>query len=213
MIALRGLRFAAAISILVLLQARPAAADFYGVINDVAGHISDFFDELVEPLTGPIVQSITRPQQPGFKTEGRLWQYLADAGYEVASIETDIGLIPNMKVTLQIVRELSEADRTALQRHLLIDDQRDPGIIPAIERGIVHTLLEASVSGKMRVSKLAISLFPLPSADFTMTPAEGPLSAQNMLPGQQGGAPKPAKGKPASERQEPPKTPTKTVGE
>jgi hypothetical protein len=213
MILLRGLRLAAAISILVLLQARPAAADFYGVINDMAGHVSDFFDELVEPLTGPIVQSVTRPQQPGFKTEGRLWQYLADAGYEVASIETDIGLIPNMKVTLQIVRELSEADRTALERHLLIDDQRDPGIIPTLQRGIVHTLLEASVSGEMRVSKLVISFLPLPSADFTMTPAEGPLSARNQLSGQQGGAPKPTKSKPASERQEPLKAPTKTVGE
>jgi hypothetical protein len=96
----------------------------------------------------------------------------------------------------------------------MIDDQRDPGLVPSIQRGIVHTLLEASQSGDMRVSKLVISLFPLPSADFTMTPAEGPLSAQNTLPWpQQGIAPKPLKSKPAGEREEPRKTPEKTVGE
>jgi hypothetical protein len=216
MLSLSGLRLllAATIAIVLLFQARPARADFDKVINELAEKLSDLFDELVEPLTGPIVQSVTRQQRPAFKTEGRFWQYLADAGYEVAAIETDVGLIPNVKVTLQILRELSEADRVALERNLLIDDQRKPGLIPLIERGIVHTLLEASQSGDMRVSKLVISLFPLPSADFTMTPAEGPLSAQNTLPWpQQGNAPKPVKSKPAGERDEPLTVPPKTVGE
>ena len=204
------LLLAAAISIGLLFRAPPAKADFDNVINKLAEQLSDFLDELVEPLTGPIVQSVTR-QRPAFKTEGRLWQYLADAGYEVASIETEVGLIPNVKVTLQVVRELSEADRAALDRTLLIDDQRQPGLIPSIERGIVHALLEASQSGDMRVSKLVISVFPLPSANFTMTPAEGPLSVQNTLPSPQQDAPRPLN--PAGERNEPRTTPPKTVGE
>jgi hypothetical protein len=198
---------------LVLLHPHPAAAGFDTVLNAWAENVTDFFDELLEPLTGPIVQSASRPSRPAYDSQDRFWRYLADAGYEVASIETDIGLIPNFKVTLQIVRELSEADRTAIERALLIDDQRDPGLVPALQRQIVHTLLEASQSGEMRVSKLTIGFFPLPAADFTMTPATGPFSAQNSLSNQQGSAPKSGKSKPATEPAEPRKPPAKTVGE
>jgi hypothetical protein len=205
--------FPALLLLLVLLHPRPAAAGFDTVLNTWAEQVTDFVDELLEPLTGPIVQSESRPHRPAYNSQDRFWQYLADAGYEVASIETDIGLIPNFKVTLQIVRELSEADRTAIERALLIDDQRDPGLIPTLQRQIVHTLLEASQSGEMRVSKLAIGFFPLPAADFTMTPAQGPFSAQNSLSNQQGGAPKSGKSKPAAEPAEPHKPSGKTVGE
>jgi len=200
--------FPALLLLLALLQPRPAAAGFDTVLNTWAENVTDFFEELIEPLTGPIVQSPSQPRAPASNSNDPFWRYLADAGYEVASIETDIGLIPNVKVTLQILRELSEADRTALERTLLIDDQRDPGLIPALQRQIVHTLLEASQSGEMRVSKLAISLFPIPSADFTMTPAQGPFSAQNTL-----STSKSDKRKPAVEPAEPPKTAPKTVGE
>ena len=201
--------FPALLLLLALLHPRPAAAGFDTVLNAWAENVTDFFDELLEPLTGPIVQSASRPSRPAYDSQDRFWRYLADAGYEVASIETDIGLIPNFKVTLQIVRELSEADRSSIERTLAIDDQRDPGLIPALQRQIVHTLLEASQSGEMRVSKLVIGLFPLPAADFTMTPATGPFSAQN----QQGGAAKSGKSKPAGEPAEPLKPPAKTVGE
>ena len=196
--------------LLVPVQPRPAAAGFDTVLNTWVNNFVDFFDELIEPLTGPIVQSPSPPRVPAAKSNDPFWQYLADAGYEISSIETDLGLIPNFKVTLQIVRELSEADRSMLERSLLIDDQRDPGLVPGLQRQIVHTLLQASQSGEMRVSKLVIGLFPLPAADFTMTPAQGPFSAQNNLNNQQ----RPAlKNRPAGEQPEPPKTTPKTVGE
>jgi hypothetical protein len=208
---LRSLRL---LSVLLLLlvpaQPRPAVAGFDTVLNTWAENVTDFFEELIEPLTGPIVRPPSPPRAPAANSNDAFWRYLADAGYEIASIETDLGLIPNFKVTLQIVRELSEADRSMLERSLLIDDQRDPGLIPGLQRQIVHTLLEASQSGEMRVSKLVIGLFPLPAADFTMTPAEGPFSAQNALNSQQGRS---FKNKPAGEPPEPPKTPPKTVGE
>jgi hypothetical protein len=210
---LTRLKLIPALLLLVLLRPQPAVAGFDSVLNAWAEQVTDFFDELLEPLTGPIVQSASPPQQPTSNRQDRFWQYLADAGYEVSAIETDIGLIPNFKVTLQIVRELSEADRTAIERDLLIDDLRDPGLVPSLQRQIVHALLKASQSGEMRVSKLTIGFFPLPAADFTMTPAQGPFSAQNSLNNQQGGASKGAKSKPAGEPAEPHKPPAKTVGE
>jgi len=210
---LRSLRFFPALLVLLaLLQPRPAAAGFDAVINAWAGNVTDFLEELIEPLTGPIVQSASPLRPATVDDNDRLWRYLSDAGYEIASVETDISLIPKATVTLQLVRELSEADRTYLERALLIDNQREPGINAALKRQIVHSLLEASQSGEMRVSKLTIGFFPLPAAEFTMTPAEGRFSAQNAL-NNQGGGSKPGKNKPASEPPEPRKAPAKTVGE
>src|SRR5436190_23225002 len=111
--------FPALLLLLVLLHPRPAAAGFDTVLNAWADQLTDFVEELLEPLTGPIVQSVSRPSRPAYDSQDRFWRYLADAGYEVASIETDIGLIPNFKVTLKIVRELSEEIRAAFVRALL----------------------------------------------------------------------------------------------
>ena len=192
-----------------LAQPHPAAAGFDTVVNDLWTSVSDFIDDLIEPLTGPIVQSVTRPSSPAtLQTEARFWQYLSDSGYEVVSIETDVGVIPNLKVTMQIVRELSEADHLAVIRALEIDDHRDPGLMAMMQRAIVRSLLEVSQSGDMRASKLLITLLPLPSIAFTMTPAEGPLSAQS-----QTGAAKPVKGKPAAEPQQSCKTEPQPVGQ
>jgi len=79
--------------------------------------VTDFFEELIEPLTGPIVQSPSQPRAPASNSNNPFWRYLADAGYEVASIETDIGLIPNVKVTLQILRELSRSGPHRARAH------------------------------------------------------------------------------------------------
>src|SRR5436305_15298238 len=104
---LRSLRFFPALLVLLaLLQPRPAAAGFDAVINAWAGNVTDFLEELIEPLTGPIVQSASPPRSASVDDNDRLWRYLSDAGYEIASIEIDIRLIPNASVTLQLVREI-----------------------------------------------------------------------------------------------------------
>ena len=193
---------------LALFQPHPAAAGFDTVVDDLWTSVSDFFDDLIEPLTGPIVQSVTRPSPATLQTQARFWQYLSDSGYEVVSIETDVGVIPNLKVTMQIVRELSEADRLAVTRALEIDDHRDPGLMAMMQRAMVRSLLEVSQSGDMRASKLLITLLPLPSIAFTMTPAEALPSAQS----QTGGA-KPAKSKPAAEPQQSCKTEPQPIGQ
>ena len=80
---------------------------FDAVINAWAGNVTDFLEELIEPLTGPIVQSASPPRSATVDDNDRLWRYLSDAGYEIASLETDISLIPKATVTLQLVRELN----------------------------------------------------------------------------------------------------------
>jgi hypothetical protein len=48
-----------------------------------------------------------------------------------------------------------------------------------IQRRIVRTLLAASNVENMRVGKLVIGILPLPSADFTLEPADAPLSEEH----------------------------------
>src|SRR5205085_12014220 len=108
-------------ALLLLALPRPAAAGFDAVVNAWAGNVTDFLEELIEPLTGPIVQSASPPRSSTVDSNDRLWRYLSDAGYEIASLETDISLIPKATVTLPPVRELSEADCTELERQLLND--------------------------------------------------------------------------------------------
>ena len=64
-------------------------------------------------------------------------------------------------VTFQVVRELSEADRNALERSLEIDDKRVPGVTAMAQRQIIRTLLAVSKSEEMRVGKLVIGILPL----------------------------------------------------
>jgi hypothetical protein len=164
---------------LSLFQPHPAAAGFDSLVNALWTSVSDFVDDLIEPLTGPMVQSMTRSPHVTLQTEAHFWQYLSDAGYEIGSIETDVGLIPNIKVTLQIERELTAADYGALSRRLAIDDLREPGLTAVIQRGIVRSLLEVSQSGDMRANKVVIGLFPLPTVAFTLTSAEAASSARS----------------------------------
>ena len=61
-----------------------------------------------------------------------------------------VGLIPDIKMTFQIVRELSEADRNALERTLEIDDREVPGMTAMAQRQIIRTLLAVSRSEQLR---------------------------------------------------------------
>jgi len=133
-------------------------------------------------LTGPIVQSVYATAAAGLSDRrppsGSTSPMRAT---KWPPSKTDIGLIPNMKVTLQIVREPSEADRTALQRHLLIGRSARPRDHSGLSRGASFTLFwRLRYRAKMRVSKnwWISFFFPLPSADFTMTPAGGPAEAR-----------------------------------
>src|SRR5207253_1898922 len=89
--------------------------------------------------------------------------------------KTTPGLIPNITMSFQMVRELSEADRAAIDRDLDIDEKYYSGTIEQIRRQIIRTLVRTSASGESRVSKLNVSVLPYPSVDFTIVPNEKPL--------------------------------------
>jgi hypothetical protein len=179
-----GLRLLPAFAlILTLFHPRDAAASFDNVINSFQEMISDFVYELVPSWSESTVASVTKVSPKSFvhgmQGQSHFMQHLSDAGYQLAEIDMSVGLIPDIKLTFQVVRELSEADRGALERSLEIDDKRVPGVTAMAQRQIIRTLLAVSKSEEMRVGKLVIGILPLPSADFTIEPADAPLGEEH----------------------------------
>jgi hypothetical protein len=169
--------------ILTLFHPRDAAAAFNTVIASFQEMVSEFIYELVPSWSESTVASVTKVTPKslvhGMQGESHFMQHLADAGYQLAEIDMSVGLIPEVKLTFQIVRELSEADRNALERSLEIDDKRVAGVSAMAQRQIIRTLLAVSKSDEMRVGKLVIGILPLPSADFTIEPADAPLGEEH----------------------------------
>lgn len=180
----RGLRLLPALAlILMLFHPRDASAAFDNIISSFQEMVSDFVFELVPSWSESTVASVTKvtPKSVvhGMEGNSHFMQHLSDAGYQLAEIDMSVGLIPDVKLTFQVVRELSEADRTSLERSLEIDDKRVPGVTAMAQRQIIRTLLAISKSEEMRVGKLVIGILPLPSADFTIEPADAPLGEEH----------------------------------
>jgi len=180
----RGLRLLPALALILLLfQPRDAEAAFDTAVTALQDMVSDFFNSLIEPLTKSPFHSVTKVTPSslvhGMEGGSHFLQHLSDAGYQLAEIDMSVGLIPDIKLTFQIVRELSEADRNALERTLEIDDKEVPGMTAMAQRQIIRTLLAVSRSERMRVGKLVIGVLPLPSADFTIEPADSPLGEEH----------------------------------
>lgn len=154
-----------------IYAAKQAVADLFG------GLFSSFSTSPVDAVTPPTPMMLIHGIQS--KTGSHFWAHLSDAGYELTEISTSVGIIPDVKMTFQIVRQMSEADRNALERKLEIDDMKVSGVMAAIQRRIVRTLLEVSDVNDMRVGKLVIGILPLPSAEFTIEPQDAPLSEEH----------------------------------
>lgn len=162
--------------------AADSAANFLDVLRQDA---SDAWEFIISPIAGRTAEAVT-PRSPvslvhglTSKSGSLFWDHLSDAGYDLAEIDTTVGIIPDIKMTFQLVRELSEADRDSLERKLEIDEMHDSGLVPSIQRQIVRTLLEASNVSNMRVGKLVIGILPLPSAEFSLEPQDAPLSEEH----------------------------------
>lgn len=180
----KGLRLVPALAlILVLFHPSDADAAFDQAINSLRDMVSDFVDNLIEPWTQSTVESVTKVEPlsyvHGMEGGSHFFQHLSDAGYQLAGIDMSVGLIPDIKLTFQISREISEADRRALERSLEIDEKNVPGVTAMAQRQIIRTLLAVSGTEQMRVGKLVIGVLPLPSADFTIEPADAPLSEEH----------------------------------
>ncbi len=93
------------------------------------------------------------------------------AGFKIKSFETKVGIIPGADMTFGIAREMSHGDLLYLERTLYRDWQQRPGLLSAIQRRIVRTVIDVSSTEGYQVSKVEISFFPLPSVTLVVTPS------------------------------------------
>lgn len=173
---------AVAATLLFCAAANPALAQ-QSILGSAKDAIVSLWDRFRDRVEGDTVSPVTPPSPTslihGIESGSDFWQHLRDAGYDLKDITSSIGIIPDIKMTFQLMRELSDADRDSLERKLEIDEIRNRGLVPAIQRQIVRTLLEASSLQEMRITELDITLLPLPSAEFVMEPKEAPLNEEH----------------------------------
>lgn len=168
-----------------VLQPRGAAASFHGDIQELQQNFDEFVSSLFSRMTGSAEAAVTPPTPIALfhameQNRGAdFWKDLSDAGYQLVSIDTAVALIPDVKLTFQLVRELSDADRRYVERELAVQAIRQGGVIPAMQRQIIRTLLAVGETGNMRVGKLVIGVLPLPSAEFAVEPNDIPLSEEH----------------------------------
>lgn len=115
------------------------------------------------------LKELNADHQTGF------WTLLGDAGYSLQEIETTIGLIPEVEFQYTYTRQLSEADKAWLERKLDHLARTETGPVSAIQRAIIHGILEGNEADGFIIEEVKISLLPLPEAKFAMSPLEKPL--------------------------------------
>ena len=175
---LQRLSIATAIVAAMLQLATPGhAAEDTGDLLDSVGHMFDVVrDFLMSPFTRDGEQAVEPPTPMDFihgvQSGSPYRENFKDAGYALKEVIADIGLIPGFEFKFVLVRELSEADRDAIEHKLEIDAKLNRNLTAMIRRQIIHALLEASDFKDTRIADVTLSILPLPSVTFTMEPLE-----------------------------------------
>lgn len=92
------------------------------------------------------------------------------AGYKLAEFESSVGLIPGASMLFKISREMSESDRDFLERELYKDSRARKSIRSVLQRRLIQTIIDISESEGFQVSKVDVTLLPLPKVDLTISP-------------------------------------------
>jgi hypothetical protein len=174
-----------AVAAAVLLAMAPAPAHAEGGIVDVftegLSRVWSFITGAAETAGDAVSPPTPVETLRKIKGEekGEFWTMLEDAGYELKEIETEVGIIPGIETTYILRRELSDADREALERRLELHALNNGGLISRLERAIIYSLLDASELGEYRIEKLKVKFLPLPAASFSLVPSEAPLEEEH----------------------------------
>lgn len=92
------------------------------------------------------------------------------AGYKLAEFESSVGLIPGASMLFKISREMSESDRDFLEHELYKDSRARKSLRSAVQRRLIQAIIDISESDGFQVSKVEVTLLPLPKVDLTISP-------------------------------------------
>lgn len=76
-------------------------------------------------------------------------------------------------MTFGIAREMSESDLEYLEHMLYRDARKRPGAVATMQRRVIRAIIDASSSDEYQVSKVEVTLLPLPKVQLTISPAGG----------------------------------------
>lgn len=94
------------------------------------------------------------------------------AGYQISSVRSSIGIIPDASMTFGIARQMSDADHEYLDRLLRRDALARPGALSAFQRRIIRSIMDVQSVGGFQVSKVEIDFLPLPAVSLEVTPED-----------------------------------------
>jgi hypothetical protein len=176
----RNLLAAMAAASMLLFATSGTASAQSGLLASVRDAAVAVWDLVRTPLQGGDSEYPETPPPKKAASGGSrgfdFWEAIRDAGYELKEFSTGLGIIPDLKGDFELARELSDADRDYLERKIQIDETRRGGITAVIQRQILRTLLAASNLNELRITKLEVTLLPLPGASFVTEPKESPMS-------------------------------------
>lgn len=115
----------------------------------------------------------------GEHEDGRFRTLIGAVGYTIKGFNTSIGLIPSASTTFQLAREMSDADYEEFERQMALFEREDSGPLARFQRMILQALLEAQSVSTYKVDRVVLSLLPLPSATFHLSPSHTTLSEEH----------------------------------
>jgi hypothetical protein len=149
-------------------QALGAAGQYWTTISDT----------VLSWLPGlPSGSVITRHLESPHETSDTDFKYLMSvAGYSIKSVNMGVGIVPRFSLYFGQTREMSEADEIYLARLLRKHERSMGGPVAASQRLIVRTIMQLHQFPDYNLTKVAVTMLPVPSVEFVAEPKHTVLS-------------------------------------
>ena len=135
-------------------------------------------DTLLSWLPGlPSGSVITRHLESPHEMSDTDFKYLMSvAGYSIKSVNMGVGIVPRFSLYFGQTRELSDADEIYLARLLRKHERSMGGPVAASQRLIVRTITQLQLFPDYHLTKVAVTMLPVPSVEFVAEPKHTVLS-------------------------------------
>ena len=135
-------------------------------------------DTLLSWLPGlPSGSVITRHLESPHEMSDTDFKYLMSvAGYSIKSVNMGVGIVPRFSLYFGQTREMSDADEIYLARLLRKHERSMGGPVAASQRLIVRTIMQLHQFPDYNLTKVAVTMLPVPSVEFVAEPKHTVLS-------------------------------------
>ena len=135
-------------------------------------------DTVLSWLPGlPSGSVLTRHLESPHEMSDTDFKYLMNvAGYSIKSVNMGVGIVPRFSLYFGQTREMSDADEIYLARLLRKHERSMGGPVAASQRLIVRTITQLQQFPDYHLTKVAVTMLPVPSVEFVAEPKHTVLS-------------------------------------